>query len=98
VRRRRWLAVAGSAFGMLLLAFTWLVLLGWAENLSADPGNAGAVVLLRSIVLSGVAVVLVGVSLLLPTRTRPVAGQLLPWAVWFLILLTVVFCATGGFY
>lgn len=96
--RRGWLTLAASACGTLLLALVWSVLLGWAQNLSAEPGNATGVRLLRGIVLGEATVLLVGVSLLPSPRTRPVVAPLLPWAVWLLILLTGAFCALGGFY
>jgi hypothetical protein len=89
---------AASCAGLLLLGVAWLSMVGEAENLSADPGNAGGVALLWSIVRGEVAVLLAGVSLLLPARTRRLAGQLLPFTVWFLVSLDFLFYAGAGFY
>jgi hypothetical protein len=96
--RTRWLAAVASIPGLLLLALAWLTFIGSAMNLSADPGNAGSVVFLWSIVLVEAAVLLGSVLLLVPARTRRVSGQLLPWAIWLLVLIDLLLLAVSGFY
>jgi hypothetical protein len=96
--RSKWITVAASASGILILAFAWLNFLGSAANMSADPGNTGSVAFLWSVVLVEAAALVGCVTLFLPTRTRRTSVRLLLWVVWLSVVVDIVLFAVAGYY